>query len=837
MTPSAHYAMCLFAERATGIPEIDSARVRLIQVARGFGKSLLVTKGLALQQLLRHNDYSIGLANETQRMADKFLGMIKLEFETNDLLRALWPERLIDPRKTTWSASEIVIARKKPRATSPSVLAVGAGGTVTGTHTDHWIIDDMISREAAENALRGSFTEIESMNRWLSQIEPLLCSPKRDLITIIGCIAHDEPVLMADGTRKPIQDVRVGDEVWACKKDGSEGFAARKVTGVWPQGEAKVVEVRVAGRTLRCTPDHPLLASAGRADGVGRRFEPAGELTCKVEAFEDMQQADENTEELAWLLGFLFGDGWITRYQRKSGSISYSVGFALGADEVLNERVITSLGSRYGITPKRDTKGCARLDCNAAGRELESLGLLPGVGAREKRLPAWLYAASRDTKRAFLHGFCDADGAQTSPKRWAVELANGPLIEDLHHLALTCGVRPTSITQRTRTTQPPNSPSPVTNTFYHIGLNFVDRNAPTRKYKPSVSECAVEVPVYDLSIEDGDCAFVASGIPVGNTPWYEGDTYAYCEEFWGHGEPKETFTWTLKLPTGEIQTIELVRIGELAIFRRPAREHGRSIFPERWTDEELDMIQIGDPVFFAANYLLEPSAGGASEFDPAWLGHYQFEGEQIRYRNQAGKLEYTTHRELVNFISVDPAISDSHDAARSAVVCAGTNGTDIFLLEDFAERGLGMFDLAHRVADSYMRYRPRYVFVEAIAYQRAFKEALAQVARERGCPEMMGAVQEIKSHAGKSKDFRIYGLEPYFKRRTFHVHSSHRNFLYEYGAFPRAKLRDVLDALSFQKDAWERMAANTGPGRNDIAARDAAAMERMRRSLGRGGGY
>jgi hypothetical protein len=507
MTPSAHYAMCLFAERATGIPQIDNARVQLIQVARGFGKSLLVTKGRAIQRLLAEDDFSLGIANETQRMADKFLGQIKLEFETNELLRALWPERLIDPRKTTWSASEIVIARKKPRATSPSVLAVGAGGTVTGTHTDQWIVDDMISREAAENALRGSFTEIEQMNRWLAQIEPLLCSPKRDLITIIG------------------------------------------------------------------------------------------------------------------------------------------------------------------------------------------------------------------------------------------------------------------------------------------------------------------------------------------TPWYEGDTYAFCEEFWGHGEPKETFMWTLRLPTGEVQTLQLERIGELAIFRRPAREHGRSIFPERWTDEELDLLQIGDPAFFAANYLLEPTAGGASEFDPSWLGHYEFEGEQIRYRNQAGKIEYTTARELVNFVSVDPAISDSHNAARSAVACAGTNGTEIFLLEDFAERGLGMFDLAHRVTDSYIRYKPRYIFIETIAYQRAFKEALAQVARERGCPELMGAVQEIKSHAGKSKDFRIYGLEPYFKRRTFHVHRSHRNFLYEYSSFPRAKLRDVLDALSFQKDAWERMAANTGNQRQTLASRDAVAIERMRRSIGLGGGY
>ncbi|KKL28744.1 hypothetical protein LCGC14_2372100, partial [marine sediment metagenome] len=52
MTISAHYSMCLFAERATGIPEIDECRIQLIQVPRGFGKSALITKCRPIQQLI-----------------------------------------------------------------------------------------------------------------------------------------------------------------------------------------------------------------------------------------------------------------------------------------------------------------------------------------------------------------------------------------------------------------------------------------------------------------------------------------------------------------------------------------------------------------------------------------------------------------------------------------------------------------------------------------------------------------------------------------------------------------------------------------------------------------
>lgn len=508
MTPRAHYAMCLFLENATGIPAIDEARVKMCLVPRGLGKSTIGTKGASLQKLIKYDDYSIGIANEKQDLANGFLGQIKTEFETNELLRALFPERIPeDFRKTTWAVDRIIIPRKKPNPTSPSVLATGVGGTVTGVHMNEWVIDDIISQNAAENAYRGSFSEIEATNRWITRIQPLLKSPKRDPITIIG------------------------------------------------------------------------------------------------------------------------------------------------------------------------------------------------------------------------------------------------------------------------------------------------------------------------------------------TRWWEGDTYEFIEDFFGHGEPKETYTWTLKLPDGETQTIKLYRVGEIAVFARPAIENGRSIFPERYTLEDLQQMQQEDPVFFAGQYLLAPAAGAASEFKPDWLKDYAWSGSQIEYRDQSGKLKYISPTSLLTFMSVDPAISDSHSAARSAVPVVGTNGTEIFLLDDYAEKGLGMFNLAHQVVDKYIRWKPQRIFVETIVYQRALLEALKQVSRERGVPELMGAISEIKSHGGKSKDFRIYGLEPFFKAGRFYKHRSHTNFITEYSTFPRGALRDVIDALSFQKDAWERAALSLAPAAQGLqgamAQHHKDAMDRIRRAWGR----
>ncbi len=187
MTEQAHYAMCRFAERKTGISEIDACRVQMIQVPRGVGKSGLITGGRSLQRLITNRNWSVGIANESLNKAKGFLGAIKIQFENNEFLQALFPECMPDFKKVIWASEQIFINRAKGHEDpiNPSVLAVGAGSQTAGFHMHEWIIDDIISDDAAENAMSGSYTEIDKANRWMDRLEPLLKSPKDDPITII----------------------------------------------------------------------------------------------------------------------------------------------------------------------------------------------------------------------------------------------------------------------------------------------------------------------------------------------------------------------------------------------------------------------------------------------------------------------------------------------------------------------------------------------------------------------------------------------------------------------------------------------------------------------------
>lgn len=336
------------------------------------------------------------------------------------------------------------------------------------------------------------------------------------------------------------------------------------------------------------------------------------------------------------------------------------------------------------------------------------------------------------------------------------------------------------------------------------------------------------------------------------TRWWEGDSYEYVEEKWGRGEEPREFIWTLKLPAqklewddgmidrpAETQQIKLYRRGDVAVFKFPAIDmNGRPIFPERYDLDELQEMQEEDPVFFAGQYLLEPTAGAASVLDPGWLKTYEIDGNAILFDNVAtNRKEYVPIRELTTYISVDPAFSKKSSAARTAIPVVGTDGERLFLLEDFAERLDSEDDIAARVLDMYLRYRPQKIFVETIVAQVAVANAIRRRFREEGLPEP--PLEEIRSHGAQKKVMRVFGMEHYFKRGIFYYHPSQYRFYNEYVSFPRAILRDILDALSFQKDEWEKVFTLThrtgGAARSREAVREKelAAKEKIRRAWGR----
>lgn len=185
MVENAHKALCRFAERRTGNPDLDNAQYQKIEVSRSVGKTCIVTVGRTIQMVLGNPDISILICNEKEQNAMDYLSDIKGHFETNQTLRALFPDIIPqDTKDVVWSATRINVKRTSPRK-EPTISVIGVGGAVTGQHPDHIVVDDMLSREVMENMRVGSGQLVQQLNRWLHQLEPLL-SNVHSTITIVG---------------------------------------------------------------------------------------------------------------------------------------------------------------------------------------------------------------------------------------------------------------------------------------------------------------------------------------------------------------------------------------------------------------------------------------------------------------------------------------------------------------------------------------------------------------------------------------------------------------------------------------------------------------------------
>lgn len=174
MTEGMHKLMCRVVERKTGIPQVDTCPYRLVLMPRGTGKSTLITQAYVLQRICRDPNIAVLIANEKLENAQAFLSAIKWQLEQNELLRRLFPELIHeDLSKAKWNESEINVPRTTGRK-EPTIKCQGAGAALASMHVDLAIVDDEISREAAENARRGDGQITNAMKRWNAQLPPLL---------------------------------------------------------------------------------------------------------------------------------------------------------------------------------------------------------------------------------------------------------------------------------------------------------------------------------------------------------------------------------------------------------------------------------------------------------------------------------------------------------------------------------------------------------------------------------------------------------------------------------------------------------------------------------------
>lgn len=250
-----------------------------------------------------------------------------------------------------------------------------------------------------------------------------------------ACLPLHAPVMMADGTYRPLGEVRIGDRVMAA--DPVTGKAVpTDVKNVFRSGRKPVYRVTFSdGGSFEATVEHqvPLYLGSGRLTSKGYPKQPEkrrlgdylepimrrgkknpSKRISAVSPADIRAEGDSTLRMDPWLLGALLGDGSMSQRGVKLHN----------ADEAVIARARAAVEAAGGELRKYAAAYEYGIVCESVRQELGRLGLR-GTNTFTKFVPDCIFASPREVRAAVLAGLIDTDGTIDSFVSASPHLAQG----------------------------------------------------------------------------------------------------------------------------------------------------------------------------------------------------------------------------------------------------------------------------------------------------------------------------------------------------------------------------------------------------------------------------
>jgi Fe-S cluster assembly scaffold protein SufB len=341
----------------------------------------------------------------------------------------------------------------------------------------------------------------------------------------LGCLTSDALVLL-NSDLKPIAEVEPGDTVYTV--DTELNLVRRRVVAKRYSGRQQVFRLRVANhREIRATANHPFLVLRKEGRHVFLTWERLdqlrpGDLVAIVGDVPDsgrpavfaavgrrgrkaVRVPEESTEELLWLLGLYVADGYLDGTR---------VCFAVPEGDRAHRRLLELLERLFGL--QGQVRGNAvRVNSVDLAEWLRAQGF--AGGAREKRVPRWIYRLPKGQRVAFLEGYIAGDGYRRGRhKNLSVTSANRLLLEDVKALAISCGWDARKISRWSRVERKPLGKESKEYTHYFLYFGEQPYTHPVHFSRVAAIEPEGVEDTWDIEIE-GTHNFVANGFVVHNS--------------------------------------------------------------------------------------------------------------------------------------------------------------------------------------------------------------------------------------------------------------------------------------------------------------------------------
>lgn len=143
-------------------------------------------------KLVRDPSLSVIYASATSSLAEDMLGVIKTKILLSDKFKAYFPTMVndVEGKRARWSQSEIILdhpLRKVHGSATPSIVTIGVGGNLTGSHGALIVLDDVVVKK---NSIDEGETGRQKVKSWIGMLASIL-SAENDCL-VVGTRYHPD---------------------------------------------------------------------------------------------------------------------------------------------------------------------------------------------------------------------------------------------------------------------------------------------------------------------------------------------------------------------------------------------------------------------------------------------------------------------------------------------------------------------------------------------------------------------------------------------------------------------------------------------------------------------
>lgn len=242
-------------------------------------------------------------------------------------------------------------------------------------------------------------------------------------ISCFGCVCAGTEVYKADGTKILIENLKQEDGILGYN---GTGISQENITWMQPPAEKECVEITLeTGITLRCSIDHPILATQQKwkaKHGKTRRvaFVEAQDLSkdYMVAVIETVPFFGTKHISQAYTLGYLIGDGYY------GGTMEVIVDNDISLEKIESEVSKIEVKRVYSDT-------LVSYSIGGDIREMVKSNGMWGQAKLEKRFPLDWKEYDRESLAILLAGYFDADGNIKCTKNKGVSIIYSSIVVEL----------------------------------------------------------------------------------------------------------------------------------------------------------------------------------------------------------------------------------------------------------------------------------------------------------------------------------------------------------------------------------------------------------------------